>query len=182
MKPSDVYDSYRMPVIPDIENIEGIARRLSVVDTIWATGLGKSALVAHKFVGTCRSLGVRAHFIHPVDGLHGDSGAINVSDCLVAASASGETREVVEFASYARDRMVHPVVAVSDQWPNSLARIAHYHIRTTDPGYDAGMIPSASFISACCVLDMLAVAIAGEDARMEHPGGSIGRKITGPVQ
>lgn len=40
-------------------------------------GVGKSGYVGLKLVASLKSLGVRAGFLHPVEGLHGDLGDVD---------------------------------------------------------------------------------------------------------
>lgn len=46
-------------------------------------GVGKSAYIAQKLTATCKSLGVRASFMHACEAAHGDLGDVReVRDCL----------------------------------------------------------------------------------------------------
>jgi D-arabinose 5-phosphate isomerase GutQ len=59
---------------------------LADADTIWCAGIGKSGIAAKKIAGTLTTLGRRAHVLHPVEALHGDSGAVRTGDALLALS------------------------------------------------------------------------------------------------
>lgn len=144
--------------------------------TLWASGLGKSGLVAQKLVGTARCLGLHAAHIHPVDAFHGDAGSFRAGDILVAISASGETRELITLVNHAR-QLGLSTVSVCGITGSSLEQVTAHHIKTTSPGADPDHIPVASFISAVIACDMLAVYLAGDEAEMFHPGGSIGTHL-----
>src|SRR5882724_1047962 len=58
------------------------------------TGMGKSGIIARKIAATFSSTGTPALFMHPVEALHGDLGAVVPGDVVVALSYSGETEEV----------------------------------------------------------------------------------------
>src|SRR5688572_31482209 len=59
------------------------------------TGVGKSGLIARKIAGTLSSIGTPAFFLHAADAVHGDLGAIQKDDVVVALSYSGETAELL---------------------------------------------------------------------------------------
>ena len=181
MRSVDIWDAYfELPQKPPVMEIEAVACQLRTRNMIWATGLGKSGLVAQKFVGTLRSLKQPAAFIHPVEAFHGDVGSLRHMDGLVAISASGETREVIELARYAYNHGLHVTAATSADpgFDGNIHEYADDWVYTADPSWDPGHIPTASFVTACCALDMLAVAIVGDRRRIHHPGGSIGRKLS----
>ncbi|MBN1635469.1 MAG: SIS domain-containing protein, partial [Deltaproteobacteria bacterium] len=58
------------------------------------TGIGKSGIIAKKIAATMVSLGTPAMFIHPVDGLHGDLGAVMPQDAAIVLSNSGNSKEI----------------------------------------------------------------------------------------
>ena len=58
------------------------------------SGLGKSGLVGRKVAATFSSTGTPAFFLHPVEGAHGDMGAIREEDIVIAISYSGKTQEL----------------------------------------------------------------------------------------
>ena len=62
------------------------------------TGLGKSGLVGAKMAATLSSTGTPSFFLHAADALHGDSGALNPADIVIAISNAGETAEVIAIA------------------------------------------------------------------------------------
>src|SRR5262249_32598042 len=58
------------------------------------TGMGKSGHVATKIAATFASTGTPAFFVHPAELRHGDFGALDEKDLVVALSGSGETSEI----------------------------------------------------------------------------------------
>ncbi len=58
--------------------------------------MDKAGLISKKFAVTLCSTGTSAIYIHPGEAAHGDLGVISKSDCMVAFSTSGKTREVIE--------------------------------------------------------------------------------------
>src|SRR5690348_16025390 len=60
-----------------------------------ATGMGKSGIICRKIAATLTSTGTPAFFLHPADAIHGDLGALQAEDVVIALSHSGETGEVL---------------------------------------------------------------------------------------
>src|SRR5918992_1596027 len=58
---------------------------------IIVTGMGKSGIICRKIAATLASTGTAAFFLHPAEATHGDLGAIQGSDVVLALSYSGET-------------------------------------------------------------------------------------------
>ena len=58
------------------------------------TGMGKSGIICRKIAATLTSIGIPAFFLHPAEAIHGDLGAIQGDDVVVALSYSGETGEL----------------------------------------------------------------------------------------
>src|SRR5215213_6054260 len=81
------------------------------VERLWAcaqadgrvgvSGVGKSADIAQKLVGTFNSTGTRSYLLDATRALHGDLGMVHASDAVVIISNSGESEEIVTTASLA---------------------------------------------------------------------------------
>ncbi len=140
---------------------------LTPAATVWTTGLGKSALVAQKLSATLCSFGRRAVYVHPVDALHGDLGAIQTGDVLVAASHSGRTAEVL--------RLIGSVTVPTVSVCSTGSPLADVSVATLDCTVDeeaGGRAPATSFVVACALVDALALALREGDT-LNHPGGLI---------
>ena len=59
------------------------------------TGVGKSADVGQKVVGTLNSTGTRAYMLDATRALHGDLGMVHPDDVALVFSHSGESEELV---------------------------------------------------------------------------------------
>lgn len=141
---------------------------LSPAATIWSTGLGKSAFVAQKFAATLRSFGRGAHFLHPVEALHGDAGALGPNDAIVAVSASGHTQELIRFLNGTPLPVValtRPATAVADR--------ATAVIDASVEREAGGLAPVTSYAVAGALADALALQLRPDDALL-HPGGHVG--------
>jgi arabinose-5-phosphate isomerase len=147
---------------------EAAVQALSPAGAIWCTGLGKSGLVAQKLAATLRSFGRPAHFLHPVEALHGDAGGLTGDDALVAISASGRTAELLRLL---RDTPL-PLVAIT----NPSTPLGGLAGTTLDASVDAeagGLAPITSFLVATALADTLALQLRVGDA-LVHRGGYLG--------
>src|SRR5215213_10319551 len=59
------------------------------------TGIGKSADVGQKLVGTLNSTGTRAYLLDATRAVHGDLGAVHPDDVALLLSHSGESEELL---------------------------------------------------------------------------------------
>ncbi|KAM3415376.1 hypothetical protein BST61_g8903 [Cercospora zeina] len=152
-------------------------------------GVGKSAFIAQKLVATCKSLGIRASFLHACEAVHGDIGDVRVNDVLLFVSFSGKTMELLNVLPH-----VHRDVQV-------MAMSAQHHPRDCQllRGIDNGILlpapiheseeasfgvkaPTTSTTVALAISDMLALTVAdalhqgntSEVFMRNHPGGAIG--------
>jgi arabinose-5-phosphate isomerase len=66
------------------------------------TGMGKSGIICRKIAATFSSTGTPAFFLHPAEAIHGDLGAIQSDDVVLALSYSGETEELLRLVEAIR--------------------------------------------------------------------------------
>ena len=150
------------------------------------SGIGKSGLVGAKIAATLSSTGTATYFIHSTDGLHGDSGAVQQGDVVIAISNSGETAEVVAFAQMVKG-WGNKVIAVTGKSGSALAKSADAVIdisfeKEADPN---GLAPTTSTTLTIALGDALAAALityknfTSQDFGKRHPGGALGKKSNG---
>ncbi len=153
-------------------------------DQMVVTGIGKSGLIARKIAATLSSTGTPAIFIHPVEGVHGDLGAVNPESVLLALSKSGRTEELVKFATYFR-RNGGRLIVVCEPGPSPLAELADVVLLI--PGLPEagplGLAPTTSTLLMLALCDAVAMALLDtkgfgeEDFARTHPDGNLGRRI-----
>ena len=153
------------------------------------TGVGKSGIIAEKIAMTLISTGTRAHFFSPLNFLHGDIGMISESDTIVMLSKSGETEELLNILPFFKRRNAKILSIVSN--PQSrLAKGADMSIclpveKELCP-FD--LAPTTSTAVQLLFGDLLAMALMEakgfslDDYALNHPAGSIGKKMTIKVQ
>lgn len=149
------------------------------------SGIGKSALVAEKIAVTMTATGTRALFIPPIEAMHGDVGIISNQDIFVAISKSGETEELLNLLPYVRNKGAKIVALIS----NPKSRLAEAADMQLIIPFHQELCPfnMAPTISTTCQTifgDMLAVALMEskgftlDEYAMNHPAGTIGKRIT----
>ena len=155
------------------------------------TGMGKSGLIARKTAATLSSTGTPALFMHPVEALHGDLGMLAKGDVVIALSASGETREILELLATIK-RLRLPLIAITCD-PEKLATSnistlasssdVFLSCAVTEEACTLGLAPTASTTAMLALGDALAVALADkkgfreEDFASLHPGGKLGKRL-----
>jgi len=152
---------------------------------IIVTGLGKSGFAARKIAATFSSVGVPAQFLHPVEALHGDIGAISANDVAICISKSGHTQELALVIAHF-ERVGIPIVAITSDSESSLAKMAQVTIKL--PSHDEcdplNIVPTTSFVCTIAAGDailsgvILLKGITREQFRQFHPGGSLGHRLT----
>jgi arabinose-5-phosphate isomerase len=157
---------------------------LSAGDQTIVTGIGKSGLIARKIAATLASTGTSAMFMHPVEGVHGDLGAVGPKSVLIALSKSGQTEELTRFVGHFR-RVGGHVISICEPGPSSLVELSEV-VLPLPVRPEAGplaLAPTTSTLMMLAMGDALAMALL--DARgfdessfaRYHPEGSLGRKL-----
>src|SRR5438093_5497490 len=105
VSPDGAVERGRRVLTSEAESIAAAASRLddsfaravhilaSVKGRVIVSGVGKSGLIARKIAATLMSTGTAAVYLHPVDSLHGDLGAVGPTDAAILLSKSGESDE-----------------------------------------------------------------------------------------
>ena len=168
---------------------ESIARAADLIHrssgSVIVTGMGKAGLVGQKLAATLASTGTRAFPLHPAEAVHGDLGRIRSDDIVIALSQSGETEEVLRLIPALR-RLGALLIAITERTTSSLGRSADLCV-TLGPIEEAcplGLAPSASTTVLMAVGDALALLVSqmrdftAADFALNHPAGSLGRKLT----
>lgn len=151
---------------------------------VLVTGIGKSGSIARKIAATFTSTGTAAHYIHPIDSLHGDLGLISSDAVVVMLSKSGETEELLPLLAVLGRRSI-PVIAITGGTDSTLARAARAVLdgSVREEACPHDLAPTTSTTVALALGDALAVALLEakgfrrEDFAELHPGGMLGRRL-----
>ena len=151
---------------------------------IAVTGVGKSADVGAKIVGTLNSTGTRAYLLDATKAMHGDLGMVHPDDVAVVLSHSGESEEVVRLIGPLSE-LAAAVIALTGSNQSTLAKAAtvalvYGAVVETCP---LALAPSTSTTVMLALGDALAFvlcdrrAFSAEEFARYHPAGSLGRKL-----
>lgn len=163
---------------------KGVSLVLSARGQVVVTGIGKSGLIARKIAATLASTGTPAIFMHPVEGVHGDLGAVGSDAVLLALSKSGHTEELVGFVGHFR-RVGGSVIVICESGDSPLAELADV-VLPIPQRPEAGplaLAPTTSTLMTLALGDALAMALldargfSEEQFAKFHPDGSLGRRL-----
>ena len=148
------------------------------------TGMGKSGIICRKISATLTSTGTPSLFLHPAEAIHGDLGAIQHDDVVVALSYSGETDELLRLLEAIR-RIGAKLIAITGGPKSSLAQAADVALdcSVAEEACPMNLVPTASTTAALAIGDALAMTLLVEKGFREddfaslHPGGKIGKKL-----
>jgi arabinose-5-phosphate isomerase len=176
--------------------LESVAGRLGegfeqVADSLFncrgrvaVAGVGKSADVGQKLVGTFNSTGTRAYALDPTRAVHGDLGAAHADDVALLLSHSGESEELLRLLGPLK-KLASRVCAVTGNAASTLSRTADATI-AYGPIAEAcplSLAPSTSTTVMIALGDALAFVLleqrefSSEEFAKFHPAGSLGRKL-----
>jgi arabinose-5-phosphate isomerase len=166
-----------------------VERVISEDARLVVTGIGKSGIIAQKWVATFNSTGQRAVFMHAADAIHGDLGMIEKSDWVICISKSGESPEIRYLIPLILE-MGNQLVAVTAQEESYLGKKAHFVLATPvkREACPNNLAPTTSTTLQLAMGDVLAVCLmeqrkfGSEDFARFHPGGALGKKLTRKVE
>lgn len=145
------------------------------------SGVGKSAHIAQKIVGTLNSIGAPALFLDATQALHGDLGLCSEGDLAVLVSNSGQTEELARLCPLLR-RFGVRLIALTAQSESALAQACECHLLYQVPAEACPLklAPTASTTAALALGDALAMVLlearglTREDFARFHPAGNLG--------
>lgn len=148
------------------------------------TGVGKSGLIARKIAGTLSSIGTPSFFLHAADAVHGDLGAIQKDDVVVALSYSGETAELLRLLETMR-RVGVVLIAITGNPASALAQAADVALDCSvdEEACPMNLVPTASTTAALALGDALAMTLIdakgfqATDFASLHPAGKLGKRL-----
>jgi len=147
------------------------------------TGIGKSAIIGQKIVGTFNSTGTPAVFMHAADAVHGDLGIIQKDDIVICLSKSGNTPEVALLIPFLKANG-NQLIAIVGAMDSLLAKEAHWVLNCTvsREASPNNLAPTSSAMAQLAIGDALASTLikmrgfTTEDFAKVHPGGILGRR------
>lgn len=159
--------------------------RLAAGGRLGVTGVGKSADIGQKLVGTLNSTGTRSYTLDATRAVHGDLGMVHPEDVLLLLSHSGESEELLRLIPPLRE-MSRGLIGITGN-PNStlvLKTDVALVYGPLDEVCPLGLAPSASTTTMLALGDAIAFSLSrarsltpDQFARF-HPAGSLGKKLS----
>ncbi|HEY8932097.1 MAG TPA: KpsF/GutQ family sugar-phosphate isomerase [Rariglobus sp.] len=148
------------------------------------TGIGKSAHIANKLVGTFNSTGLSTCFLDATQALHGDLGLCSEGDLVFLLSNSGQSEEILRLIPGFR-RLGLRTVGFTSNPHSDLAKNTELQLlyRVPREACPLRLAPTASTTAALAVGDALAMVLLDErgltrdDFAKFHPAGNLGRVL-----
>ncbi|MBT3586937.1 MAG: KpsF/GutQ family sugar-phosphate isomerase [Halobacteriovoraceae bacterium] len=152
--------------------------------SLFCCGVGKSGHIAKKIASTFASLGLRSHFIHPNEALHGDLGNMGKNDAFLMISKSGSTDEVLKLIPYLPVEKKLRIGLLGD---TSAALASECHV-VLDCSVEReacinNLAPTTSSTLALAMGDALGVlwenmiSLSKEKFAINHPAGLLGKSL-----
>jgi len=147
-------------------------------------GVGKSGHIGQKLAASFASTGTPSFFLHPTEASHGDLGMLTEGSTLLAISNSGESRELQDVLSYAKQNKI-TIIGITSRANSSLARASTVKLilPEVEEACPNGLVPTTSTTNVLAMGDALVVAamqkrnFTREDFGRRHPAGKLGLRL-----
>jgi arabinose-5-phosphate isomerase len=148
------------------------------------TGIGKSGFIGLKLSATLSSTGSPSQYINCSEANHGDLGAIQNSDILLALSKSGDTKEMVPIISYAKRNKIK-LISITAKNNSFLAKNSDIICLIPDipESCPLNLAPTTSTTMMLVLGDAIALQLMNkrefkkENFKEFHPGGMLGKSL-----
>lgn len=168
----------------DASFISVVSAVLETQKPIVVTGIGKSGIIAQKWVATFNSTGQPAQFLHASEAIHGDLGMVQNNSVVFCLSKSGDSPEIQYLVSLLKSMNV-VLIGVGANTASFLAKESTLFIHTPMEGEACpnNLAPTVSTTLQLAVGDAIAVSLMTErgfsklDFAKFHPGGALGKKL-----
>ena len=157
---------------------------LETKQPVVVTGIGKSGIIAQKWVATFNSTGQPAQFLHASEAIHGDLGMVQNGSIVFCLSKSGDSPEIQYLVSLLKSMNIQ-LVGVGANIDSFLAKESTFFLHTpmTSEACPNNLAPTVSTTLQLAVGDAIAVSLMTErgfsklDFAKFHPGGALGKKL-----
>lgn len=166
--------------------IEVIFSLVNCRGKIVVMGIGKSGHIGKKIAATLASTGTPSFFVHGDEALHGDLGMVEKNDIIIALSNSGETKEVINSFPTLK-KIGCKIISITSNSSSTIAQNSDTHIciGKLKEADHLGLAPTTSSTATLVIGDAIALTLSylksfkKEDFALYHPGGSLGKELTG---
>lgn len=148
------------------------------------TGIGKSGYIGLKLTATLSSTGSPSQYINCAEANHGDLGAIQRNDILLALSKSGETKEMFPIISFAKRNKIK-LISITAKKNSFLAKNSDIICLIPDipESCPLNLAPTTSTTMMLVLGDAIALELMNkrnfkpENFKKFHPGGMLGKSL-----
>ncbi len=177
-------DTFKIPM----KNIVSLLQNNN--SNVYLTGIGKCGHVCKKSVSTWQSMGISCHYLNLPDLFHGDFGILKENDIVIYISNSGNTHELINCASYIKDKFKVLQIALTINKTTEVSKYVDFCYNISDNIEEIdkiNMAPTMSSVIFMMFLDMLGIYLAEkkeitiEKFQLNHPGGDLGKKSKNPI-
>jgi arabinose-5-phosphate isomerase len=148
------------------------------------TGIGKSGYIGLKLTATLSSTGSPSQYINCAEANHGDLGAIQRNDILLALSKSGETKEMFPIISFAKKNKIK-LISITAKKNSFLAKNSDIICLIPDipESCPLNLAPTTSTTMMLVLGDAIALELMNkrnfkpENFKKFHPGGMLGKSL-----
>jgi len=156
----------------------------SIKGNVIFCGLGKSGHIANKISATMTSTGTPSIFLHASEANHGDLGIIRKDDLLFLISNSGETNELKNIITYAKNNQIEVISLTSNEKSfistnSDLSIVLPIH----QEAYQNSLAPMTSTTMQLVIGDLISAGLmhmknfTEKKFKSLHPSGKIGARL-----
>ena len=168
----------------DISIIKAVNLLYKKNGRIIITGIGKSGYIGLKLSATFSSTGSPSQYINCAEANHGDLGAIQSNDILLALSKSGETKEMFSIISFAKTNKIK-LISITANKNSFLAKNSDIVclIPNIAESCPLNLAPTTSTTMMLVLGDSIAIELMNkkkfkkENFKKFHPGGMLGKSL-----
>ncbi len=161
---------------------------LDCAGKVFTVGSGTSAMVAHRMAHLLSVCGRPSVFLHPMDALHGSSGALTAGDVIIAISKGGGSAEINDLCALAHSRGV-AVIALTARPQSPMADLADVvvSLQTTEDADPGGIVAMGSTLVTSVWGDALGYVLmhyngySWDQVLGSHPAGAVGQRDDRPA-
>ncbi|MCB1189656.1 MAG: KpsF/GutQ family sugar-phosphate isomerase [Leptospiraceae bacterium] len=169
----------------DPKFVDAVELILACKGKVVVTGVGKSGNIAKKIASTMSSTGTPSIFLHPTDAAHGDAGAIQHEDVVIAIGKSGESDELLSILPTIK-KIGAKIIALTANPKSKLAAESEVVVITPilKEACPLELAPTSSTTIALVAGDAIAMTLMElkgfqeQDFALYHPSGRLGKRLS----
>lgn len=147
-------------------------------------GMGKAGHIGNKFFATLASTGTPAFALNPGESNHGDIGAVDGNDLIIAVSNSGESNELFKPIKIGKARGCK-IITLTNNDNSTVAKMGEVNLKNfvQAEACPYNLAPTSSTTATLALMDAIAIStmvergFTPEDFGASHPNGSLGRGL-----